>query len=149
MNRFAPSFRDYVNFRLEAVSRNAREKADEIYQRRCGLDILQIRVLRFVAEMPGRSVNAIVRESLLDRSVVSRIISNLVRQKLIERTISVEDARQFLLTATPKGKQRVDDANELGDAMNLDLLSVLNQSEIETLERCLAKLAAWRPKKEK
>ena len=38
-----------------------------------------------VAESPGQAVNAIVRESMLDRSQVSRIISRLVRQKLIER----------------------------------------------------------------
>jgi DNA-binding MarR family transcriptional regulator len=148
MNLSAPSFRDYVNFRLERVSRNAREKADEIYKRRCGLDILQIRVLRFIAETPGRSVNSVVRESLLDRSLVSRIISSLVRHKLVERTISAEDARQFLLAATPAGKRRVREANVLGDTLNLDLLSVLNQREIEILEQCLAKLAAWRPKQE-
>jgi DNA-binding MarR family transcriptional regulator len=148
MKPSSPSFRDYVNFRLERVSRNAREKADEIYRRRCGLDILQIRVMRFIAETPGLSVNAVVRESMLDRSLVSRIVSSLVHQKLIVRTISAEDARQFLLVATPAGKRRVREANLLGDALNLDLLSVLDQREIVILEQCLAKLAAWRPKEE-
>jgi len=37
---------------------------------------------------------------MLERSQVSRIISHLVCQKLIERTVSQEDARQLLLAAT-------------------------------------------------
>lgn len=89
-----------VNFRLERVARIARESADNVYKRQCGLDSLHIRVLRLVAESPGQAVNAIVRESMLERSQVSRIISHVVRQKLIERTVSQEDARQLLLAAT-------------------------------------------------
>ena len=143
------TFRDYVNFRLERVSRTAREAADKVYTRTCGLDILQIRVLRVVAEKPGQAVNSIVRELMLDRSLVSRIISKLVRQKLIRRTISPADARQLLLAATAAGQQRVRKANALGDALNLDLLSVLDEQEIEIFDRCLAKLATWRPKEER
>jgi DNA-binding MarR family transcriptional regulator len=142
------SFRDYVNFRLERVSRIARESADQVYKRQCGLDILHIRVLRLVVETPGQAVNSIVRESMLDRSLVSRIVSQLVRQKLVERTISTEDARQLLLAPTPAGKERVRKANALGDALNLDLLSVLDVHEIEVFDQCLAKLAKWRPKEE-
>jgi hypothetical protein len=55
-----------VNFRLERVARIARESADNVYKRQCGLDILHIRVLRLVAESPGQAVNAIVRESMLE-----------------------------------------------------------------------------------
>lgn len=142
------SFRDYVNFRLERVSQTAREKADKVYKRLCGLDVLHIRVLRLVAETPGLAVNAIVRESMLDRSLVSRIISNLVRQKLIKREISPRDARQVLLAPTPAGRERVRKANALGDAMNLDLLRVLDAREIKVFNQCLAKLATWRPKEE-
>jgi MarR family transcriptional regulator, temperature-dependent positive regulator of motility len=140
------SFRDYVNFRLERVARIARESADKVYKRQCGLDILHIRVLRLIVESPGQAVNSIVRESMLERSQVSRIISHLVRQKLIERTISPQDARQLLLAATTAGKERVRKANALGDALNLDLLNVLNAREIEIFDRCLVKLATWRPK---
>jgi MarR family transcriptional regulator, temperature-dependent positive regulator of motility len=85
---------------------------------------------------------------MLDRSLVSRIISNLVRQKLIKREISPRDARQLLLTPTPAGKERVRKANALGDALNLDLLSVLDAREIKVFNQCLAKLATWRPKEE-
>jgi DNA-binding MarR family transcriptional regulator len=143
------SFREYVNFRLERVARTARETADEVYKRKCGLDILHIRVLRIVAEAPGRNVNSVVRESLLDRSLISRVVSNLVRQKLLNRRISPTDARQFHLFLTPAGQRCVNNANTIGDKLNLDLLNVLNDREIEILDQCLSKLATWQPKPEK
>jgi DNA-binding MarR family transcriptional regulator len=73
----------YLNFRLEQVARSGRDKADKIYRRECGIDIQHLRVLRIVAENPGQAVNFVVREALLDRSVISRIISTLVRRNLI------------------------------------------------------------------
>ena len=139
------TFRDYVNFRLERVSRIAREAADGVYTEKCGLDILHIRVLRIVAEQPRQPVSSVVRDSMLDRTLVSRIIGRLVGLKLIERSISSKDARQILLVATAAGRQRVRKANALGDALNLDLLHMLDDHEIKVFEQCLAKLAKWRP----
>jgi DNA-binding MarR family transcriptional regulator len=140
------SFRSYVNFRLELVSRTARQAADKIYTRTCGLDILHIRILRIVAERPDQAVNYVVRESMLDRTLVSRIVSELVRRGLLKRTVSSSDARQILLATTPAGIKRVRKANALGDALNSDLLQALSEREIEIFDRCLAKLAKWRPK---
>lgn len=142
------SFGNYVNMRMERVALDARNAADKVYRRKCGLDIQHIRILRIVAATPGQAVNWVVRESNLDRTLVSRIISKLVKKGLLERTISHEDARQFLLWTTEAGEDMVDHANLLGDAMNLDLLSVLDQDELEVFERCLTKLAQWRPKEE-
>lgn len=139
------TFGSYINIRLERVALAARNAADRVYRREFGMDIQQIRILRIVFENPGRPVSWIVRESNLDRTLVSRIISSLVAQKLVERTISPDDARQFLVTTTPNGEERVQQANTLGDALNLDLLSVLDRNELETLERCLHKLAQWKP----
>lgn len=140
------SSRNYVNIRLEQVARTARDAADKVYRREFGIDILHIRILRIVAETRGRPVNWVVGESNLDRTLVSRMITNLVKRNLLERTIAPNDARQFLLFTTPTGDELVSRADVLGDALNRDLVSVLDQQELETFEACLAKLARWRPK---
>lgn len=146
MTRSTGTFRNYVTYRLEQVARMARETADAVYRERCGLDLRHIRILRIVAETPEQTVNVIVRESRLDRSLVSRIISSLVRRKLVVRTISATDARQFHVSTTPAGAEMVRQANRLGDALNLDVIGVLDPQELKVFERCLAKLAAWRPR---
>lgn len=138
--------RNYVNIRLEQVARTARDAADKVYRRECGIDILHLRILRIVAETPGRPVNWVVGESNLDRTLVSRMITNLVKRTLLERAISPDDARQFLLFTTPAGQDLVRKADVLGDALNADLLSVLDKRELDTFEKCLTKLAQWRPK---
>ncbi|MBN9038293.1 MAG: winged helix-turn-helix transcriptional regulator [Rhizobiales bacterium] len=145
MTTLKHSFGRYINMRLERVALTARGAADRVYRRELGMDIEHIRILRIVSWKPGKPVSWVVRESNLDRTLVSRIISTLVKQGLLQRTISPSDARQFLLTTTPEGEERVREANVLGDALNLDLLSVLDQHELETLERCLQKLSQWKP----
>lgn len=145
MTTLKDSFGRYINMRLERVALTARGAADRVYRRELGMDIEHIRILRIVSWKPDKPVSWVVRESNLDRTLVSRIISTLVKQGLLQRTISPSDARQFLLTTTPEGEERVREANVLGDALNLDLLSVLDQHELETLERCLQKLSQWKP----
>lgn len=136
-----------MNRRLEQVGRTLREAADRIYQQECGLDIDHIRILRIVSAVPGQSVNWVVKEANFDRTVVSRLISKLVNQDLLERTISPDDARQFLLRTTAAGEQLAQKAIALGDELNRDLLSILGPKELKVFENCLAKLGQWQPKR--
>ena len=140
------SFRGYLNIRLEQVARAARYAANKVYQREYGIDIDHLRIMRIVVATPNQPVKWVVRESNLERTLVSRIIGRLVKRQLLDRTISPDDARQFLLIATPAGEKLVASANVLGDALDLDLLGVLDQRERDTFEKCLVKLAQWRPK---
>jgi DNA-binding MarR family transcriptional regulator len=138
--------RKYVNVRLEQVASAARHNANKVYERECGIDIYHITVLRIVIGVPEQPVKFVVRESNLERSLVSRIIGRLVKRRLLKRVISPDDARQFLLIATQSGEDLVKRANILGDALDADLLGVLTTHEREIFEVCLAKLSQWRPK---
>ncbi|MGV1793349.1 MarR family transcriptional regulator [Rhizobium lusitanum] len=142
------SFRSYMNIRLEKVARTAKEAADKVYRREFGLDIQHLRILTIVVETPGQPVNWVVQESNLDRTLVSRLITNLAKRGLIERILSKEDARQFLLQATPAGDKLAEQADIIGDTMNEDMLKVLTEQELQILDRCLAKLAEWKPRVE-
>jgi hypothetical protein len=51
-----------------------------------------------------------------------------------------------LLFTTTAGEELVRHADILGDALDLDLLSMLDRHELEVFEKCLAKLEKWRPK---
>lgn len=139
-------YRDYVTFRMERVSAIARAEASKLYQQRCGLDIRELRVLRRVAEAPGASVSEIVEATLFERTLVSRIISELVAAKLLVRRISDSDARQFNIDITRAGLQKVMIADELGDRLNDDLLASLDPAEREVFDRCLEKLVLWHPR---
>ncbi len=138
-------FRQYVSIRLEHVARVARDAADTIYRRECKLDIRQLRVLRVLEAEPDLTVSEIVDATMFERTLVSRIIQGLVKQKLVERRICDVDARQLRLSLTQTGEEKVATADKLGDELNDDLLAVLTVEERASLNRCLEKLMTWRP----
>lgn len=140
------SFRSYMNIRLEKVARTAKEAADRVYRRDLNIDIQHLRILTIVVETPGQAVNSVVQESNLDRTLVSRIITALAKRGLIERVLSKEDARQFLLQPTPAGEKLAEQADIIGDEMNEDMLKVLTEQELQVLDQCLSKLANWQPR---
>src|SRR5262249_11846114 len=83
----ASMYRDFVSYRLEWVSKLVRAEASTIYERECGLDIRQLRVLRIVAEQSGLTVAQIVDTAMFERTLVSRLISSLVKSGLVARRI--------------------------------------------------------------
>jgi MarR family transcriptional regulator, temperature-dependent positive regulator of motility len=139
------SFRTYVSYRLELVARTARDAAEDVYRRECGLGIRPLRVLRLLVETPDVTVSEIVDATMFERSLVSRLIGDLVRAGLAHRRICDIDARQIRLSATADGSALVGRAYVLGDALNDDLLSVLTPEERAAFDRCLDKLMTWHP----
>jgi DNA-binding MarR family transcriptional regulator len=138
-------YRDFVSYRLEWVSKLVRAEASTIYERECGLDIRQLRVLRIVAEQSGLTVAQIVDTAMFERTLVSRLISFLVNGGLVARRICSDDARQFRIDITPAGARMAAVADELGDRLNEDLLSSLAAADRKALDRCLNRLMTWRP----
>jgi len=130
---------------LDQFILTARVTANHICRNQFGLELDQIRLLRIIAENPDQSVSWVVRQSYLDRTAVSRALSMFVKRKLIERTISPEDARQFLLKVTPAGKKLVQEANRARETTELRALSVLTDDERRNFEQCLAKLCKLTP----
>jgi DNA-binding MarR family transcriptional regulator len=140
------AYRDYVSYRLEWVSKLVRAEADKIYRTKCGLDIRQLRVLRIAVEQPGRTVSEIVERAMFDRTLVSRLISQLVAKGMLLRRICDDDARQFRIEVTRAGRAAGASADRLGDKLNEDLLTSLNAAERKIFDRCLEKLMKWRPR---
>ena len=146
MSGRSDSFRKYVTYRLELVSRTARDAADEVYRRDCGMDIRQLRVLRTLVEDPDITVSEIVESTMFERTLVSRILTDLARAGMVVRRICDRDARQTRLSATAAGREAVARANAIGDALNEDLLSVLSPEERRAFDITLGKLTRWRPR---
>jgi DNA-binding MarR family transcriptional regulator len=138
-------YRDFLSYRLEWVSKLVRAEASVVYERECGLDIRQLRVLRIVAERSGLTVAQIVDEAMFERTLVSRLISFLVKRGLVARRICDDDARQFRIDITTDGAKMAALADELGDRLNEDLLSSVTAADRKALDRCLNRLMTWRP----
>jgi len=75
-----------------------------IVKAEAGLNLSQWRVLAAVAEKPGRTARDVTDFTPMDKTIVSRAVSSLIKMGLIKKTPDKRDKRQLFLVATPKGR---------------------------------------------
>lgn len=132
-----------LTYKLNIVAQEAISANDEIFLRETGCRIRDLRVLRLIDDAPGTTFAEIARITGFDRSLTSRIIQGLIGAGLIERENSSEDARVFLLSTTPKGKQTRQVARQLSDRLEVILTDPLSAQELRALNEILARLGNW------
>jgi DNA-binding MarR family transcriptional regulator len=83
-----------------------------------------------------------VERVLFEKSLVSRLVSGLVKKSYLQREIDPTDARRLALTLTKKGTAILRKADKLGMAMNETWLAALTAQEQKALDAHLEKLMA-------
>lgn len=132
-----------LTYRLNIVAQEAIQANDEIFLSETGCRVRDLRVLRLIDDHPGTTFAEIAKTTGFDRSLTSRIIQNLIGAGLIERENSSEDARVFLLSTTPKGKEVRQVARRLSDRLEVILTDPLSAQEMRAFNEILARLGAW------
>jgi DNA-binding MarR family transcriptional regulator len=132
----------FLSYQLDLLSESAAAIVSEIYEREVKLTLRELRVLRTVGSSPGIAHSDMVGRVLFEKSLVSRLISGLVKRAYLKRSIDPVDARRIALTLTKKGATILEKADQLGMAMNDVWLSVLTSEEQKSLYRQLEKLTA-------
>lgn len=132
-----------LTYRLNIVAQEAIQANDEIFLSETGCRIRDLRVLRLIDDTPGTTFAEISKITGFDRSLTSRIIQTLIASRLVERENSTEDARVFLLSTTPKGKEVRQVARRLSDRLEVTLTDPLSAQELRAFNEILARLGAW------
>ena len=130
----------FLSYRLDLISESVAAIVSKIYEREVQLSLRELRVLRTVGSCPGIAHSAMVERVLFEKSLVSRLVSGLVKRAFLKRTIDASDARRLPLTLTKKGAAMLEKADRLGLAMNDVWLSALTKEEQKNLYTQLDKL---------
>lgn len=69
-----------------------------------GLNLSQWRVLAAVAEKPGRTSAEVAAITPMDKTIVSRAVSSLIENSLIQKTTDASDKRRLSLSPTKTGR---------------------------------------------
>ncbi|CAH1650478.1 Winged helix-turn-helix transcriptional regulator [Hyphomicrobiales bacterium] len=133
----------FLTFRLDQLSHTAMAKASQVYKERLGLNIRELRVMRAIGDAPGLSSRALADATFIEQTLVSKHLRKLVDEGHVRRGIEDADARKVALNLTPKGEAVRREADRLGEEMERDFLSVLSPEELDSFNRCLAKLRGW------
>lgn len=132
-----------LTFILDIIAKEAITANDDIFQQKLGYSIRELRVLRIVDDNPDVTFVDICSMTGLERSLVSRILQTLIRDGLLSRTSSAEDARKFHLTTTASGQYLRGEGRKLSDQLEEVLLQPFSPDEREQLFTLLERLGIW------
>ncbi len=130
-------------YQLASISEDAIKPAAKLFERRFGLDVQELRVLRLVGDQPGVNFTRLAEQTRFERSATSRILSRLIKTGLIRRELDEHDARQFRLFITDKGVALRSEADPLSLALEELILQALPEAERQQFRQSLDKLSDW------
>ncbi|MDR2238867.1 MAG: MarR family transcriptional regulator [Zoogloeaceae bacterium] len=105
-----------------------------------GLTLTQWRVLAFLAEQDGLSVNALADATITEQSTLSRALASLEGSGYVRREPNPEDSRSVKTFLAPKGKKVFDLV--LARALDLEALILrdIPPEETEVLRQLLQRI---------
>ncbi|QDF97615.1 hypothetical protein CJ010_14255 [Azoarcus sp. DD4] len=107
-----------------------------------GLTLTHWRVIAFLSEQDGLSVNALADATVTEQSTLSRALTNLVNRGYIRREPSPEDSRSVHIFLAPEGRVAFEQILERALRIEARALAGLDDGEQEHLRATLLKLIA-------
>ncbi len=138
----APQFAlgELLQFRVALLANLLERISSQALQSQFGLRITDWRVLAVIAGSPGISANEIAIRTATDKGWVSRSVTQLDRNGLIERTVDRQDSRRYRLTLTRRGRAIFDQAAAGALARQEELVGAMPADERARLMDSLQEL---------
>jgi DNA-binding MarR family transcriptional regulator len=132
----------YLPYRLSILSNRVSTLVAESYKGRFGLSITQWRIMAVLGEYPGASADEISAKTQIEKSLISRAISNLLKRNLIQRQTSKEDKRRTQIDLTETGYDVYSQIVPLSLRYESQILSCLTADEQAQLSQLIDRLYA-------
>jgi MarR family transcriptional regulator, temperature-dependent positive regulator of motility len=130
----------FLTFKLDLIKSEMISRANAAYRPAVGLDVRSLRVLRIICDAPGITATTLKELTLIEKTLLSKLVADLIERKLVRRSIHPDDARHFQLWPTAAGKRTRASSDELGHTLETEILSVLSADERGQLNRIVDKL---------
>jgi DNA-binding MarR family transcriptional regulator len=133
---------ELFSYRLNRLAYVSSRIAAGINESRYGVGPREWRIIALLGASAPMSLNALARASNIDKSQVSRTVSDLIERGLIKRSADEQDARGIRLDLTGAGRTLYKKVFPAAVARNETLLEVLSPEERGMMEGMLDKLTA-------
>ena len=135
-----PAVQQRVTFRISRVHARMNAQATRILKKHADLSLSQWRVMVMI-DRSGRTTAAeIVRETQIDKGLISRTIKGMTDDGLITQATSTTDQRASFLELTPEGRARFAAARPHMLGRQGRLIGALSKPEREAFFRTIDKL---------
>jgi len=133
----------FMPFRLNRLSAEVSSALSAEYQARYGLDIPEWRVLATLGfRNDACSAQYIAHCTRTHKSTISRAVTTLMKQQVIERVENADDRREFRLRMTAKGKALYEELIPRLLRREQEILACLSAQERKNLAALLGKIEA-------
>jgi DNA-binding MarR family transcriptional regulator len=111
------------------------------FERVVGLHMGRWRILQVVSAQKLCPQSELRRLTIIDAATITRILKDFEREGLVARVTDPKDARQSLISLTPKGRQLVQRLQRKRNGYLSQALVGLSAKELTELERLLRVMA--------
>lgn len=130
----------YLPYRLSILSNKVSTLVAQAYKDKFALSITEWRIMAVLGEYPNASADEISVKTQIEKSLISRAISKLLKRKLIEREVSKEDKRRSQIQLSDTGYAVYAEIVPLSYEYEGKLLACLAQNEQDILSELIDRL---------
>jgi DNA-binding MarR family transcriptional regulator len=129
-----------TTYRFSLILKRLVDCLAEMHQTKFGITINGWKVMSVVGRFAPLAAVEVGQFVSLEPDRVTRTVDVLVRQGIVARRQDKQDRRRISLSLTAKGKRIQEQIERVRYALEYEFLSVLDDTELETLYRILDKL---------
>jgi DNA-binding MarR family transcriptional regulator len=118
------------------------KSSSRYYLRQFGMGVPEVRLLNLLGGMPWAGAQEVVEISSMDKGLVSRVLSNLIRRGYLARLQDPDDRRRYSLKLTPAGTEIYGRIIAAKRARHIRAMAGMTPEETRTLYRLLDKAIA-------
>ncbi len=119
----------FLPYRLSILSNKVSSVIADIYKDKFAISITEWRIMAVLGEYPDISADEISAKTQIEKSILSRSVSKLLKRKLIERDMAEDDRRRSVIRLSATGKSVYDEIVPLSYDYERELLKCLSQQE--------------------
>jgi DNA-binding MarR family transcriptional regulator len=130
----------FLPYRLSVLSNIVSSRISRAYAGQFSLSIPEWRIIAVLARFPGILSGEVAERTAMDKVMVSRAVSKLLKAGRIARKVAGNDRRASQLSLTSKGRAIYAKVVPVAQGIEARLVSVLDAAEGAALDRALVKL---------
>jgi DNA-binding MarR family transcriptional regulator len=130
----------YMPYRLSIVSNKVSSIVAQTYKDKFALSITEWRIMAVLGEYPGASADEISVKTQIEKSLISRAISNLLKRKLVERNTAKDDKRRSEVSLSKTGYEVYAEVVPMSLEYEQALLNCLSNKEQAQLSEMIDRL---------
>ncbi|MCC2616539.1 MarR family winged helix-turn-helix transcriptional regulator [Aestuariibacter halophilus] len=119
----------FLPYRLSIVSNKVSSIIADTYKDKFAISITEWRIMAVLGEYPDISADEISAKTQIEKSILSRSVSKLLKRNLIERDMAEDDRRRSMIRLSATGKSVYDEIVPLSYQYEDALLECFSEEE--------------------